>query len=86
MSLTPAQRSLRARIAANARVARPDYDGRKATEAATRARIERYYDQVDPTGTLPPHVREQKARAAWRADMDRARLRRSRERASSRAR
>ena len=80
MSLTPAQRSLRARIAANARIASPTYDPREATRAATAAKWERYYDEVDPTRSLTPDQRNTKAKAAWRRDMDRAKLARSKRR------
>lgn len=77
MSLTPQQRALRARIAANSRVAKPDYDPREATRPATRARWQRYEAQVDPEGKLSPEARRKKAVALWQADMDRAKLAKS---------
>ncbi len=84
LTLTPAQRSLRARIAALSRVSKPDYDPHAATRAANSARWERYFDQVDPQRKLPADQRLHKAKAAWRADMDRARLRSSRKASSTR--
>lgn len=80
MTLTPAQRALRARIAANSRVSDPNYDGRKATASATHGYWQRYYDRVDPDRTLSPEARDRKAKAAWQSDMDRAKLARSKKR------
>lgn len=80
MELTPAQRSLIARIAASERVARPGYDGRKATEAARSAQWAKYIEQVDPEGVLSEAERERRAKHLWTADMCRAKLRASRAR------
>ena len=70
----PTERTLRARIAALDRVAAPDYDATAATAPARRGFWARYEAQVDPDGLLPPDVRKRKARAAWQADMLRAKL------------
>lgn len=78
--LTPAQRSLRARIAANARIARPGYDPKAATSKATAARWAKYEAQVDPESLLSPEARRAKARVAMSVDMDRARLKAARTR------
>lgn len=63
--LTPAQRTLRARMAAHASHARND--GRERTAPARRAFLERFYDQVDPDRTLDPAERERRAEQAKRA-------------------
>ena len=73
--LTPKERSLRARRAANARIARPDYSPGGATAPARRRYWQKYEAQVDPTGELSQADRERKAKALWQADMDRAKLR-----------
>lgn len=76
--LTPAQRSLRARIAANARIARPDYDAKAVMSKARAARLAKYEAQVDPEGKLTPQARTEKAHLAMKVDMDRIRLKASR--------
>lgn len=73
-----AERSLRARIAANARWSRED-PGPQMQRA--RARFdEQFIDEVDPNRTLPPAERERRAENARRAYFQRLAL------ASSRAR
>jgi hypothetical protein len=64
--MTPEQRHLRARIAANVRWSKPmaRADQADAARAAMYARLER---QVDPQGRLPPDERDQLVRAAARA-------------------
>jgi len=64
--MTPEQRHLRARIAANVRWSKPmaRADQADAARAAIYARLER---QVDPQGRLPPDERDQLVRAAARA-------------------
>jgi hypothetical protein len=64
--VTPEQRRLRAKIAANARWADPMARGDQsdAARSAIFARLER---QVDPTGQLPPDERDRLVRAAARA-------------------
>lgn len=76
--LTPAQRSLRARIAANARIAKPGYDPKTAMSKAQAARLAKYEAQVDPEGKLTPEARADKVRLAMKVDMDRVRLKASR--------
>ena len=63
--MTPEQRRLRARIAANARWSRPvaRADQADAARTAIAMRIER---EVDPEGQLPPDQRAALARAAAR--------------------
>ena len=83
MTLTPEQRSLRARIAANARWSRED-----PTENALRgqrgleARFER---EVDPDGTLTPAERARRVQAARTAYMQSLALRSARTRQNRRA-
>lgn len=67
--LTPAERTLRARIAANVRASK--YDGKAVTAAANAANRKRYLDQVDPDRILPEAERERRATAAFRADQAR---------------
>jgi hypothetical protein len=76
--LTAHQRALRARIAANERVARPGYDPHEATRPATQAHWARCYDLVDPDRNIAPEERTRRAKAKWQADMARARLAKSR--------
>ena len=63
--MTPGQRRLRARIAANARWSRPMARADQATAARTAifARLER---QVDPAGSLAPEERAALVRSAGR--------------------
>ena len=77
--MTPEQRVLRARIAANARWAHTG-DRTAATAPARRARLEQFEREVDPDGTLPPAERARRTRSAQNAHMTRMAL------ASSRAR
>lgn len=83
MALTPAQRTLRARIAANARWSREDPSpvGPRG-QAGLLARFER---EADPEGTLPPQERTRRARAALRAHMQRLALRSAQARAGRKA-
>lgn len=67
MALTPELRSQRARVAAYSRWAR--YDAREGTQAARDAFHQRFIEQVDPTGELPPAERERRATAAMKAYM-----------------
>lgn len=82
--LTPAQRSLRARIAANARISKPNYDARTATQKANDARWAKYEAQVDPDNLLSATARREKAKHAMKADMDRGKLKASRTRTAQR--
>lgn len=65
--LTPAQRSLRARLAAHAMHARNDR--RAVTANARRAFVERFERQVDADGVLPVAERQRRAEHALRAHM-----------------
>lgn len=72
MPLNPAQRKLRAQIAANTRWSRED-------PAPTGARgqaglLARFEKQVDPDGTLSPEERARRAEAARKAHMQRLAL------------
>jgi len=64
--MTPQQRHLRAKIAANVRWSKPmaRADQADAARAAIFARLER---QVDPQGALPPAERSELVQAAARA-------------------
>lgn len=62
--LTPAQRTLRARMGAYAQHAR--HDTTQTTAAARAAFLARFEDQVDPDRQLPPAERERRALAARR--------------------
>jgi len=66
-SLTPEQRTLRARMAAHAMHAM--HDSRETTAHARSARWERYLAQVDPDGVLPEAERIRRAEHARQADM-----------------
>ena len=75
--MTPEQRRLRAKIAANARWSRPMARADQA-DAARAAITHRLEFQVDPTGTLPSDQRAQLVRAAARrlsAELNAARAR-----------
>ena len=57
--LSPAERSLRARVAAHAMHAR--HDARATTAKARAAFLLRFERQVDPEGQLPPAERQRRA-------------------------
>jgi hypothetical protein len=80
MSLTPEQRSLRARIAANTRWSRED--GKPNAVRAQRGLYAKFEKQVDPDGTLRPIERAKRTEAAYRAHMARLALKSSKARAS----
>ncbi len=63
--LTPAQRSLRARMGAYALHA--THDPRETTKAARDAFMGRFERQVDPDGRLSPAERHRRAEAAKKA-------------------
>lgn len=67
MSLTPGERSLRARLAAHTLHA--SVDSRAHTEPARVAFLARFEHQVDPQGTLSPTERARRAEQARRAYM-----------------
>jgi hypothetical protein len=74
--VTPAQRVLRARIAANTRWSREDgVAGTEAARAAARAKLMvRFEDEVDPERRLPPEERAKRAERARRAHFQRLAL------------
>ncbi|MFG2016515.1 hypothetical protein [Actinomadura geliboluensis] len=79
MSLTPAQRSLRASIAANARLA--NEDPVEMTAPARKAFLDRFEKQVDPDGILDPAERARRAEHARKAYFKRLALASARARA-----
>jgi hypothetical protein len=83
MSLTAAERSLRAKIGAHALHAH--YDGVALTERARAKFLATFEHQVDPNGVLPPEVRQRRALHARRAHMARLSLAASKARARRRS-
>lgn len=77
-ALTPAQRSLRARLAAH--TLHSTRDPLEHTAPARKAFLDRFLEQVDPEGLLAPEERRRRAQSALKAHMTRLAL------ASSRAR
>ena len=65
MGLTPAERTLRARLAAHTLHA--TVDSREHTEPARKAFMDRFEDQVDPDRVLPPAERRRRAEQAKKA-------------------
>ncbi len=79
--LTPAERSLRASLAAHTRWAgTPTADRRRQADRGQAALLAKFAAQVDPDGRLTPNERDKLARNAYQAHMKRLAL------ASSRAR
>jgi hypothetical protein len=60
--LSPAERSLRARLAAHSMHAR--HDARETTAKARATFLARFEREVDPDGTLPPQERARRAEHA----------------------
>lgn len=82
-SLTPAQRKLRAQIAANTRWSREDpAPGAARGQAGLLARFER---EVDPDNTLPPAERARRVESAKKAHFARLALRSARVRGARKA-
>ena len=78
--MTPAERKLRAQVAANTRWSKEDPKEQAARmRAGFDARFER---EVDPDGVLSPAERERRAAAAKRAYMQRLALKSARARRS----
>ena len=77
MDLTPAQRTLRARVAAYARAAKY---GPEVTRAAFGGRMAKLAAEVDPEGTLPEIERQRRAYALMRSQMSALSLKASRAR------
>ncbi len=63
--MTPAERTLRARMAAHALHAK--VDSRQHTKPARKAFMDRFEDQVDPDRVLPPAERARRAEQAKKA-------------------
>jgi hypothetical protein len=68
-TLTPEQRSLRARIAANTRWSRED--GKPNAVRGQAGLLAKFVDQIDPDHVLPEDERLRRAEAARRAHMQR---------------
>jgi len=68
-TLSPEQRSMRARIAAHARWGKED--PRAGTRAARAALLARFVAEVDPDGVLPEQERMRRAESARKAHMTR---------------
>jgi hypothetical protein len=77
MDLTPAQRTLRARVAAYARASRY---GPEVTRPAFEGRMAKLAAEVDPEGTLPEIERQRRAYALMRSQMSALSLKASRKR------
>lgn len=75
-TLTPSQRTQRARIAARARWSQQD--GSTGTQAARTAFLDRFERQVDPNGELDPAERARRAESAKREHFQRLAYRRHR--------
>jgi hypothetical protein len=73
-SLTPEQRTMRARIAAHTSWARTE-DPSARTKPAREAFLDRFRREVDPDGKLSETERERRARHAMKAHMQRLALR-----------
>ena len=82
MDLTPAQRTLRARVAAYARAAKY---GPEVTRAAYSGRMAKLEAQVDPDGTLSDIERQRRAYALMRSQMSALALKASRARSKKKA-
>lgn len=65
MTLTPQERSLRARIGAYALHAK--HDPKETTSNARAAFLARFEQEVDPEGKLPPEERQRRAHYARKA-------------------
>ena len=71
-TLSPEERTLRARLAAHAMHAK--HDARRTTVKARGAFLTRFEREVDPEGVLNPEERARRAEHALRAHMTRLRL------------
>jgi len=76
--MTPAARTLRAKLAAHSLHAQ----GKTNTKPATEAFMRKFEKEVDPDGTLPPDERRKRAEHARRAHMARLALKSAQARAS----
>ena len=82
LSLTPAQRTLRARVAAYARAAKY---GPEVTRPAFAGRMAKLAAEVDPEGMLPDIERQRRAYALMRSQMSALSLKASRARSKQKA-
>jgi hypothetical protein len=82
LTLSPSQRSLRARVAAYARAAKY---GPEITNAAWLGRMRKLEAEVDPGGTLSPEERQRRAHALLRSQMSALSLKASRARSRKKA-
>lgn len=78
MSLTPAERSMRARLAAHTLHAK--VDSSEHTKPARQAFLERFENEVDPDRTLPKTERLRRAEQAKKAYFTRLALKSARAR------
>ena len=78
--LTPAERSLRSRLGA----LKVHSTGRTNTAPARAAMTQRFLDEVDPEGVLPPAERARRAEYARRAHMTKLSLKASQARRKGR--
>lgn len=72
--LTPAERTMRAKIAANESWAKTENRSAR-TEKARQAMLDKFAATVDPDGVLPPAERAKRAENARRAHLQRMALR-----------
>lgn len=85
--MTPAERSMRARIAAHSRLAKAsEADRRDMTAAARKAFADRWERQVDPDGVLTPDERARRAEHAKAVHFHRMALKSARARRKRQAR
>ncbi len=85
-ALTPAERSLRASIAAHTRWANTSTaDRRRQADRGQAALLASFAAQIDPDGTLPTQERERRARNLLSAHMKRLALRSSQARRAGQA-
>jgi hypothetical protein len=80
MPMTPAQRSLRSRLAAHTLHA--THDSRSLTEPARKAFLNKFEREVDPEGVLPVTERHRRAEHARKAYMARLALKSAQARAA----
>ena len=86
MPLTPAERSLRASIAAHTRWANTSRAERqRLADSGQAGLLRRFAAEIDPDGTLPGDERDRRARNALTAHMKRLALKSSRSRRGSQA-
>ena len=81
MSLTPTQRTIRAKIAANISWANTENPSAR-TAPARRAHDKKFEDLADPDGTLPPAERARRAASLRKAHFQQLALKSSQVRAA----